>query len=381
MDNLKAVTDELYAAQGHQPGLANKEIYAIGRKYQLDFPTIHKLFINDFTRVERGVYNVKAAKAELPDEVEEPIEADEVEAEAPTGDEDKRRKTRQPKSQYVPDYDKTYTPWGASKVIRTIIDSNRFFPVYIAGMSGNGKTMMVEQSCARSKRDYIRVQINPMTDEDDLLGGFRLVNGDTVFSKGPVILAMELGAILLIDELDRGSNKIMCLQGVLEGKPVLIKKTGEIIHPKPGFNVIATANTKGRGNDDGRYSAAQLIDDAFLERFVAAIDQPYPGPSIERNILQKNMQQNGLVDNEFIEHLVTWSDSIRQTFETEGVDEVISTRRLVHIVNTFSVFKNRQQSIELCISRFDAETRDAFLDLYSKFDPTVKKQAATAKRF
>lgn len=361
MEILNDVLAKLLQTQGENPGLSSKEIYRIGVELDVDSIVLNKVFINEFTRVGRGIYDIrKAVFEEIPDQ-EEILEV-----------------TQKHKSLYIPQVDRTYTPWGASKVIRTIVESNKFFPVYIAGMSGNGKTMMVEQSCAKAKRDFIRVQINPTTDEDDLIGGFRLVNGDTVFSKGPVILAMELGAILLIDELDRGSNKIMCLQGVLEGKPVLIKKTGEIVSPKPGFNVIATANTKGRGNDDGRYSAAQLIDDAFLERFVAAIDQPFAGKSIERSILLKNMKKNGETDLDFVDHLTNWSDSIRKTYETEGVDEVISTRRLVHIVNTYALFKDRKQSIELCISRFDAETRDAFLDLYTKFDTSIIRKIAKA---
>jgi MoxR-like ATPase len=251
-----------------------------------------------------------------------------------------------------------------------------FFPVYVSGMSGNGKTMMIEQACAAQKREYIRVQITPESDEDDLLGGFRLINGETVFHKGPVIKAMERGAILLIDELDRGSNKIMCLQGVLEGKPVLIKKTGQVVSPQPGFNVFATANTKGRGSSDGRYSAANVIDDAFIERFAATIDQEYAPLSVETNILKHHMDLYGIKDSEFITNLVTWSDVIRKTFEADGVDEVISTRRLCHIAKAYAITQNRVAAIKMCISRFDSETREAFSDLYSKIDAKVDVQEA-----
>jgi cobaltochelatase CobS len=243
-----------------------------------------------------------------------------------------------------------------------------FYPVYISGLSGNGKTFMVEQAAAKAKREFIRVQINPETDEDDLLGGFRLINGETVFSKGPVLKAMENGAILLLDEIDRATNKIMCLQGILEGKPVLVKKTGETISPAPGFNVIATANTKGKGSEDGRFVAASIIDDAFLERFTVAIDQQFPSAKTEKKIVLNHMEKFGSSDDTFAEKLVTWADIIRKTFYDDGVDEVISTRRLCHIVQTYSIFNDKLKAIELCIARFDDDTKAAFLDLYTKVD-------------
>tara|TARA_Y100000992_G_scaffold286930_1_gene239270 strand:- start:763 stop:1920 length:1158 start_codon:yes stop_codon:yes gene_type:complete len=269
---------------------------------------------------------------------------------------------------YIPEVEKEYVKWGASKDIEAIMKSRMFYPVYISGPSGNGKTMMVEQSAAKAKVPFLRVQITPETDEDDLIGGFRLINGETVFCKGPVIKAMEEGALLLIDEIDRGTNKIMCLQGVLEGKPVLIKKTGETVKPAEGFNVIATANTKGRGSDDGRFSAATIIDDAFLERFVSAINQPWPSKAIEKKIVGNHMDKYDAVDNDFLDKLITWASIIRKTFEVDGVDEVVSTRRLCHIIKTFSIFNDRAKSIEMCINRFDEDTITAFSDLYSKID-------------
>jgi hypothetical protein len=264
--------------------------------------------------------------------------------------------------------DPTFIAWGAYHDIVKIIKSDMFYPTYISGLSGNGKTFMVEQACAKVGKEFIRVQINPETDEDDLLGGFRLINGETVFSKGPVLKAMENGAILLLDEIDRATNKIMCLQGILEGKPVLVKKTGEVIKPANGFNVIATANTKGKGSDDGRFTAASIIDDAFLERFTISVDQKFPGIGIEKKIIIKHMEKFNYVDEDFAEKLVLWADIIRKTFYDDGVDEVISTRRLCHIVQTFSIFQKRDKAIDLCISRFDDDTKDAFLDLYSKVD-------------
>lgn len=272
---------------------------------------------------------------------------------------------------FIPAQDSTYIAWGHFKDVQSIIQSGMFYPLYITGLSGNGKTMMVEQACAKSNREYVRVQITPETDEDDLIGGFRLVNGETVFSEGPVIKAMKKGAILLIDELDRGSNKIMCLQGVLEGKPILIKKTGEMVHPKDGFNVIATANTKGKGSDDGRFIAATIIDEAFLERFTITMEQPYPTLATEKRIVLKHMDKYGCEDKAFADLLTQWSETIRKTFDDGGIDEIISTRRLCHIVQTFGIFKDRMKAIELCVNRFDDDTKEAFMDLYTKMDASI----------
>ena len=280
--------------------------------------------------------------------------------------------------------DKTFVPWGAFSDIVKIVKSNMFYPTYISGLSGNGKTFMVEQACAKVGKEFIRVQINPETDEDDLLGGFRLVNGETVFAKGPVLKAMENGAILLLDEIDRATNKIMCLQGILEGKPVLVKKTGEVVQPADGFNVIATANTKGKGSDDGRFTAASIIDEAFLERFTVSVDQKFPSLAIEKKIVLKHMDKYITTEpknaefsqDELAQHLVTWADIIRRTFFDDGVDEVISTRRLCHIVQTFAIFGKVDKAIDLCISRFDDDTKAAFLDLFEKVtnnDPSLQQ--------
>ena len=264
--------------------------------------------------------------------------------------------------------DPTFVPWGSFKDVTQIIKSEMFYPTYVSGLSGNGKTFMIEQACAKLGKEFIRVQINPETDEDDLLGGFRLINGETVFAKGPVLKAMESGAILLLDEIDRATNKIMCLQGILEGKPVLVKKTGETVTPKKGFNVFATANTKGKGSEDGRFTAASILDDAFLERFTISVDMLFPSVAIEKKILGKHMDKFDTQDDEFVTKLVTWADIIRKTFYDDGVDELISTRRLCHIVQSYSLFGDRMKSIDLCISRFDEDTKIAFLDLYTKVD-------------
>jgi len=274
----------------------------------------------------------------------------------------------------VPAKDKHYVPFGEFKMIEKIVTSGKFFPVFISGHSGNGKTFMVEQVCAKVKRPMIRVQMSRETDEDDLIGGFRLIDGETKFMKGPVLRAMELGALLLIDEADRADpGKAMCLQGILEGKPYYMKKTGEIVQAAHGFNVIVTANTKGRGSDDGRYVAATMLDDAWLERFPITIEQEYPTAAIEKKILTNYLSDDTITEDDkaFIDHLTVWSEIIRKTFTEGAIDELISTRRLVHIAQTFRMIGDRQKAIRLCINRFDEETKTAFLDLYAKVDPTI----------
>ena len=271
----------------------------------------------------------------------------------------------------IPEKYQGYVPFGFYKDLTSIVLSQEFFPVFITGMSGNGKTLMVEQVCATLKRECIRVNISIETDESDLIGGPTLVDGNVVYRDGPVMTAMKRGAILLIDEVDRGSNKLMCLQGILEGKPYFNKKSGEYIYPKRGFNVVATANTKGRGSEEGRY-LSQILDDAFLERFNITVEQEYPEAKVELKILKPLLN-----DDEFAENLVKWADVIRKTFAEGGVDEIISTRRLVHIAKTYSIFKDRQKAIQLCVNRFDQETKDSFLDLYSKVDIKVAEANTT----
>lgn len=272
----------------------------------------------------------------------------------------------------VPQTDSTYVPFGFFKDLEMIIKSKSFYPQFITGLSGNGKTTMVEQVCAKLKRECIRVNISIETDEDDLIGGNTLVDGNVVFREGPVITAMRRGAILLIDEIDRGSNKLMCIQGILEGKPFFIKKTGEVVYPTAGFNIIATANTKGRGTEDGKFIGAQILDEAFLERFPITVEQEYPNTTVERKIIINNMQALECTDEDFADKLVGWAEVIRKTYVEGAIDEIISTRRLVHIVKAFSVFKNKEKAITLCINRFDGDTKTAFMDLYSKMNPSTE---------
>ena len=271
----------------------------------------------------------------------------------------------------VPDKDPVFVPWGSFTDIKKIVSSKAFYPIFVTGLSGNGKTMNVSQACAATNRECIRVNITIETDEDDLLGGYRLQDGQTVWQNGPVIEAMERGALLLLDEIDLASNKIMCLQPILEGNGVFLKKINRFVKPSKGFNVIATANTKGQGSDDGKFIGTNILNEAFLERFPITIEQAYPTNKIEEKILLNVMSDKGLssaVDSEFASSLVTWADIIRKTYYEGGVDELISTRRLVHIVEAFSIFKNKMKAIEMCTNRFDLDTKTSFLDLYTKID-------------
>jgi len=271
----------------------------------------------------------------------------------------------------VPDTDPVFVPWGYFKDIKSIVTSKQFYPIFVTGLSGNGKTMNVSQACAQSQRECIRVNITIETDEDDLLGGYRLQDGQTVWQNGPVIEAMERGAILLLDEIDLASNKIMCLQPILEGNGVFLKKINKFVKPASGFNVIATANTKGQGSEDGKFIGTNILNEAFLERFPITVEQAYPTNKIESKILLNVMSEKGLTkdaDIKFASNLVTWADIIRKTYYEGGVDEIISTRRLVHIVEAFVIFKNKMKAIEMCTNRFDVDTKTSFMDLYSKVD-------------
>ena len=264
---------------------------------------------------------------------------------------------------YIPEKDGSYVPFGNFSNLRKVITSNQFYPIFITGLSGNGKTLSVEQACAAAKRELIRVNITIETDEDDLIGGFRLVNGDTVWHNGPVIEALERGAVLLLDEIDLASNKILCLQSILEGKGVFLKKIGKYVKPANGFNVIATANTKGKGSDDGRFVGTNILNEAFLERFPVTFEQDYPTATVETKILM-----NVGCDPEFADNLIKWAGVIRKTFFDGGVDEVITTRRLVHIVQAYTIFGDRLTAITNCVNRFDEDTKQSFLDLYTKVD-------------
>ena len=276
----------------------------------------------------------------------------------------------------VPDKDPTFVKFGAFSDLKKVIQSRLFYPVFITGLSGNGKTFGVEQACSQANRELIRVNITVETDEDDLIGGFRLVNGETAWHNGPVIEALERGAILLLDEVDLASNKILCLQSILEGKGVFLKKIGEYIQPKAGFNIVATANTKGKGSEDGRFIGTNILNEAFLERFPITIEQDYPSAATENKILRGLCDQLNIPmvgeHEKFIVHLCEWAEIVRKTFKDGGVDEVISTRRLTHVIRAYSIFGDRLKAVKMCLNRFDEETKESFLQLYSKLDDSIE---------
>ena len=276
--------------------------------------------------------------------------------------------TEREEQNLVPLKDDTYVPFGNFADVKKIIKSGLFYPTFITGLSGNGKTFSVEQACAQLDRELIRVNITIETDEDDLIGGFRLINGETVWHNGPVIEALERGAVLLLDEIDLASNKILCLQSILEGKGVFLKKIGKWVNPKKGFNIIATANTKGKGSDDGRFIGTNVLNEAFLERFPVTFEQSYPSPTTEQKILEGVALDLGVEDKDFCKRLVDWGDIIRKTFYDGGIEEIISTRRLVHIIRAYSIFNDKAKALQVCINRFDDETKQAFIELYDKVD-------------
>ena len=274
----------------------------------------------------------------------------------------------------VPLKDKDFVSFGNFADVKNVITSKKFYPIFITGLSGNGKTLAVTQACAVAKREMIRVNITIETDEDDLLGGYRLRNGETVWQNGPVIEAMERGAVLLLDEIDLASNKIMCLQPILEGSGIYVKKINKFVKPKFGFNVLATANTKGQGSDDGKFIGTNVLNEAFLERFPITFEQEYPAAKTEQKIIATKLKSAGKADEKFATNLVTWADVIRKTYKDGGVDEIISTRRLVHIAEAYSIFKSKMKAIEVCTNRFDNDTKTSFVDLYTKVDAGVSAE-------
>jgi len=271
----------------------------------------------------------------------------------------------------VPNKIDTYVPWGHFQDVATIVKSGMFYPMFVTGLSGNGKTTMIEQVCAKLKREMFRVNITKQTDEDDLLGGFRLINGETVWCDGPVVKAMKQGGVLLLDEIDLASHNIMCLQPVLEGKGVFLKKIGQWVTPAAGFQIFATANTKGKGSDDGRFIGTNVLNEAFLDRFSVTLEQEYAPKSTELKIVKKMMSTLGVKDDDFAKKLVDWADMIRKCFYQDAVDEIITTRRLLDIAKAFSIFGDRKKAIEMAITRFDSATKESFLTMYTKIDDTT----------
>ena len=279
----------------------------------------------------------------------------------------------------IPEKDPNFVTFGDYSSVKSIIASKKFYPIFITGLSGNGKTLGVTQACAEKKREMIRVNVTIETDEDDLLGGYRLRDGQTVWQNGPVIEAMERGAVLLLDEIDLASNKIMCLQPILEGNGVFVKKINKFIKPALGFTVVATANTKGKGSEDGQFIGTNVLNEAFLERFPITFEQKYPSVKIETKIISKMLETESVKDDEYATNLVNWADIIRKTYTEGGVDEIISTRRLVHIAKAYSIFRNKLKAVEVCTNRFDDDTKQSFIDLYTKIDSGVNPEELMSK--
>ena len=359
--------------------LSRADLQAIADKAGLSFP--QWLTTNPAYRVDRGVYMVPtaaAAKISTPKSgtvirpAAVPVEASVAPAAAVAPILLSKGVSE---FSHIPDADPSFVSFGYFKAVFNIIKSMKFYPIFVTGLSGNGKTFMVEQACSKAKRDMMRVNITVETDEDDLLGGFRLVDGATVWFDGPVVKAMKMGAVLLLDEVDLASTKIMCLQPVLEGKGIFLKKINEWVRPAAGFTVIATANTKGKGDNTGNFIGAGVMNEAFLERFPITVEQDYPSLAVEKKILGKVFVANGIEDNDFIDNLVAWADTIRKSYKEDAIDEIITTRRLVHISEAYGIFEDRMEAIDLCISRFDDETKASFLELYTKVDADVDPAA------
>ena len=361
-DKQRNFIELCYKEFGDIKEITRAQLVQVEKKHKVSFP--QWLVSNKDLKVKKGLFKMPSGS--------------DTDVSTPTNAmEDVVKDTTKKEAAYVvssltgnitPNKDKNFVSFGNYPDVKNIIKSNRFYPVFITGLSGNGKTLAVTQACADLKRELIRVNITIETDEDDLLGGFRLKDGQTVWSNGPIIEAMERGAVLLLDEIDLASNKIMCLQPVLEGSGIFVKKINKWIQPKQGFNVVATANTKGQGSEDGKFIGTNVLNEAFLERFPVTFEQKYPSVAIEKKILNNTLKSYGKSDVKFIDKLTTWADVIRKTYFDGGVDEIISTRRLVHITQAYSIFANKMKAIQMCTNRFDDDTKNSFVELYTKVD-------------
>ena len=354
------------AKYGEGATLAMSDVTNIREEHGLGWPS---WFVRPPYRVGRGLFKLPVEGESITPIISKPIVNESVveETEAVMA-------YHNPTESLVPSKDPLYVPFGHFNDIYSIVKSGLYYPAFVTGLSGNGKTFMIEQACAKAKREFFRVNITVETDEDDLLGHYALIDGNTVWQDGPVVKAMERGAVLLLDEIDLASSKIMCLQPVLEGNGVFLKKVNRFVSPSKGFTVLATANTKGKGSEDGRFIGTNILNEAFLERFPITVEQEYPAMSVERKILDKVFASLDVDAGDFSERLVTWADIIRKTFYEGGIDEIIATRRLVHIANAYAIFGDRKKAIELCIARFDEDTKTSFLDLYTKVDEQVSNK-------
>ena len=369
--------------------LAKETISEISEENGLKFPywLTDARRLGAFTKVDKDTYRLPALNggegATIADVVESaPVvvdEAAEVVVESKNKESSLDMATYFNPAELIPAKDPLFVAHGHFSDLVKVLSSRKFYPVFETGESGTGKTYMTEQACAKLKREFIRVNITVETDEDDLLGHYALIDGNTVWQDGPVVIAMERGAVLLLDEIDLASNKVMCLQPILEGKGVYLKKINKMVTPAAGFTVVATANTKGKGSEDGRFVFTNILNEAFLERFPITMEVGYPAAQTEKKIVNKVLDSLGVPDTDFAEKLVNWANAIRKTFYDGGIDEVIATRRLVHISNAFAIFRDRMKSIEMCVNRFDEDTKTSFLDLYSKIDAGVDVEETEAE--
>ena len=346
--------------------ITRKQLVKVEKKYKVAFP--QWLVADKDLKISKGVYSMPGTVVKNVETKTEDIKSQAAYVVSSLTD------------NVVPNKDKDFVSFGNYGDVKNVITSKKFYPMFITGLSGNGKTLAVTQACAVAKREMIRVNITIETDEDDLLGGYRLKDGQTVWQNGPVIEAMERGAVLLLDEIDLASNKIMCLQPILEGSGIYVKKINKFVKPKLGFNVVATANTKGQGSDDGKFIGTNVLNEAFLERFPITFEQQYPAAKTEQKIVATKLKSAGKSDEKFATNLVTWADVIRKTFKDGGVDEIISTRRLVHIAEAYAIFKSKMKAIEVCTNRFDDSTKTSFVDLYTKVDSGASAESILADK-
>ena len=366
-DKQKNFVDLCYKEFGDDlTEITRKQLVKVEKKYKVAFP--QWLVADKDLKVSKGVYSMPGSVVKNVETKTEDIKSQAAYVVSSLTD------------NVVPNKDKDFVSFGNYGDVKNVITSKKFYPMFITGLSGNGKTLAVTQACAVAKREMIRVNITIETDEDDLLGGYRLKDGQTVWQNGPVIEAMERGAVLLLDEIDLASNKIMCLQPILEGSGIYVKKINKFVKPKLGFNVVATANTKGQGSDDGKFIGTNVLNEAFLERFPITFEQEYPAAKTEQKIVATKLKSAGKADEKFATNLVTWADVIRKTYKDGGVDEIISTRRLVHIAEAYSIFKNKMKAIEVCTNRFDNDTKTSFVDLYTKVDSGASAESILADK-
>ena len=366
-DKQKNFVDLCYKEFGDDlTEITRKQLVKVEKKYKVAFP--QWLVADKDLKVSKGVYSMPGSVVKNVETKTEDIKSQAAYVVSSLTD------------NVVPQKDKDFVSFGNFADVKNVITSKKFYPIFITGLSGNGKTLAVTQACAVAKREMIRVNITIETDEDDLLGGYRLKDGQTIWQNGPVIEAMERGAVLLLDEIDLASNKIMCLQPILEGSGIYVKKINKFVKPKFGFNVVATANTKGQGSDDGKFIGTNVLNEAFLERFPVTFEQEYPAAKTEQKIVATKLKSTGKADDKFATNLVTWADVIRKTYKDGGVDEIISTRRLVHIAEAYAIFKSKMKAIEVCTNRFDDSTKTSFVDLYTKVDSGASAESILADK-